>query len=235
MRSLEALIAVLQAEIGELKAAQRPPSGSPSSGGRPKSSNSRNPSHPASPSSNAANPSTDSGGASASPILETTSTRQIVTVDLDPSKQSEAKVGARVTVEMPAGDTVGGRVSAVSSVAQSSGNSDTGNGSGNSGTGNNSGGTGSTIPVTISLSRRHAHGGLNQAAVSVNFAQARANDVLSVPVTALLATAGGAYAVQAAAAPHQLIPVTTGLFAAGYVQISGKGIHPGLRVTDSQG
>ena len=235
MKSLEALIALLQAEIGELKAAQRSPSGSPSNGGRPQSSNSGNPSHTASPSSNGANPSTDSGGGSASPILETTSTRQIVTVDLDPSKQSEAKVGARVTVGMAAGDTVGGRVSAVGSVVQSSGNSDTGNGSDNSGAGNNSGGSGSTIPVTISLSRRHAHGGLDQAAVSVNFAQARANHVLSVPVTALLATAGGAYAVQAAAAPHQLIPVTTGLFAAGYVQISGKGIHPGLRVTDSQG
>jgi hypothetical protein len=235
MKSLEALIALLQAEIGELKAAQRSPSESPSNGGRPQSSNSGNPSHTASPSSNGANPSTDSGGGSASPILETTSTRQIVTVDLDPSKQSEAKVGARVTVEMPAGDTIGGRVSAVSSVVQSSGNSNTGNGSADSGAGNNSGGSGSTIPVTISLSRRHAHGRLDQAPVSVNFAQARANHVLSVPMTALLATAGGAYAVQAAAAPHQLIPVTTGLFAAGYVQISGNGIHPGLRVTDSQG
>ena len=59
--------------------------------------------------------------------------------------------------------------------------------------------------------------------------------MLSVPVTALLATGGGTYAVQEAVAPHKLIPVTTGLFAAGYVQISGPGIYPGLQVTDSQG
>ena len=59
--------------------------------------------------------------------------------------------------------------------------------------------------------------------------------MLSVPVTALLATSGTSYAVQEAAAPHKLIPVTTGLFAAGYVQISGSGIQPGLQVTDSQG
>ena len=59
--------------------------------------------------------------------------------------------------------------------------------------------------------------------------------MLIVPVTALLATGGGNYAVQAAAAPHKLIPVTTGLFSAGYVQISGPGIYPGLQVTDSQG
>ena len=69
----------------------------------------------------------------------------------------------------------------------------------------------------------------------MNFAQAEATGVLSVPVTALLATAGGGYAVQEAGAPHSLIPVTTGLFAAGYVEISGPGVHPGLAVTDSQG
>jgi hypothetical protein len=77
--------------------------------------------------------------------------------------------------------------------------------------------------------------GLDQAAVSVNFEQQKANNALSVPVTALLATAGGGYAVQEAAAPQRLIPVTPGLFAAGYVQISGSQIHDGLQVTNSQG
>ncbi len=71
--------------------------------------------------------------------------------------------------------------------------------------------------------------------MSVNFAQRRARHVLSVPVTALLAVSGGNYALQEAAAPHARIPVTVGLFAAGYVQISGPGIYPGLQVTDSQG
>jgi hypothetical protein len=59
--------------------------------------------------------------------------------------------------------------------------------------------------------------------------------VLSVPVTALLATPGGGYAVQEAAQPHRLLPVTPGLFAAGYVQVSGSDIYEGLQVTDSQG
>ena len=69
----------------------------------------------------------------------------------------------------------------------------------------------------------------------MNFVEQKETNVLSVPVTALLATGGGNYAVQEAAAPHRLIPVTTGLFAAGDVQISGPGIYPGLQVTDSQG
>ncbi len=98
-----------------------------------------------------------------------------------------------------------------------------------------SSGSSSTIPVTIALSGHHSGAGFDQAAVSVNFAEQRANNVLSVPVTALLAIAGGNYAVAQAAAPHKLIPVTTGLFAAGYVEISGAGIYPGLQVTDSQG
>jgi hypothetical protein len=142
---------------------------------------------------------------------------------------------------MPSGKTVGGKITAVSSIAQSSstGNGDdsggSGGGGGGGGNGGGSGGSSSTIPVTVTLQGHHSGAGLDQAAVSVNFAQQRANQVLSVPVTALLATSGGNYAVQESAPPHKLIPVTTGLFAAGYVQISGSGIYPGLQVTDSQG
>jgi hypothetical protein len=166
-------------------------------------------------------------GASATELLQTTSDRLVVTVDLAATSQSEAKVGEDVTVEMPDGSTVNGRITGVSSVAQSSSSSAADQGNGSSST--------ETIPVTIRLTQRVRGAGLDQAAVSVNFSQARANHVLSVPVTALLATGGDSYAVQEAAAPHELIRVTTGLFAAGYVQISGSGIHPGLQVTDSQG
>jgi hypothetical protein len=175
-----------------------------------------------------------SGAASTTPILQTTSSDVVVTVDLDPSKQSEAKLGDPVLVEMPTGSTVNGTITAVSSVAQSSSGSGGGSGS-STGGGSGSGSPSSTIPVTITLSGHQSGAGLDQAAVSVNFAEVKANNVLSVPVTALVATAGGGYAVQEAAAPHKLIPVTTGLFAAGYVQISGPGIYPGLQVTDSQG
>jgi Putative peptidoglycan binding domain len=180
------------------------------------------------------------GGGGGTAVLETNSTQLVVTVDLDATKQSEAKVGEPVSVEMPAGNTVDGKITAVSSVAQNSSNSGNGNsGNGNNGNGNGngngSGSSGATIPVTIALKGKTSGAGLDQAAVSVNFAQAQAKGVLSVPVTALLAVSGGNYAVQEATVPHSLIPVTTGLFAAGFVQISGSGIYPGLAVTDSQG
>jgi hypothetical protein len=73
------------------------------------------------------------------------------------------------------------------------------------------------------------------AAVSVSFVSRRARRVLSVPVTALVATSGAHYALQKAAPPHSLIRVTPGLFAAGDVEVAGRGVHPGLAVTDSQG
>jgi hypothetical protein len=187
--------------------------------------------------------SSGSGGAggNAQPILQTTSTQLVVTVDLDATMQSEAVVHEPVTVELPDGSTVGGKIMQVSPVAQSSSSSSSGSSSSSSGTGGSGGGGGgsnapsATVPVTITLTGHRHVTGLDQAAVSVNFEQQKATNVLSVPVSALLATAGGGYAIQEAAPPQRLIPVTPGLFAAGFVQISGAGVIPGLRVTDSQG
>ncbi|MGO9883338.1 MAG: hypothetical protein ACLPV4_10020, partial [Solirubrobacteraceae bacterium] len=183
--------------------------------------------------------SSNGGGGTPVAILQTTSTKLVVTVDLSASSQSEAKVGEHVTVQLPDNSVVDGRITAVSPVAQNS-NSDNGNGGGSGGSGGgngngNGGSSSSTVPVTIAISGHHLGPGLDQAAVSVNFVQQRANNVLSVPVTALVATSGSTYAVQEASPPYKLIPVTTGLFAAGDVQISGPGIYPGLQVTDSQG
>jgi hypothetical protein len=232
---LRAQSAELQAQSAQLRAAQAAARG----GTTPSGSDGGSPSGGG---SNDNNGNTGDGGSgNGAAVLETSSTQLVVTVDLDATKQSEAKVREPVTVEMPGGNTVNGKVTAVSPVAQSASNSDNGNsgggngGGGGSGNGNGNGSSGATIPVTIALSGKTSGAGLDQAAVSVNFAQAEAKGVLSVPVTALLAVAGGNYAVQEAASPHRLIPLTTGLFAAGYVQISGKGIYPGLAVTDSQG
>jgi hypothetical protein len=185
--------------------------------------------------------SSSAAAASAAEILQTTSTKVVVTVDLDATKQTEAVVGEPVTVQLPDGSTVPGRITQVSPVAQnsssSSSSSSASSGAGGAGASGASGSSApsATIPVTIAITGHHHVAGLDQAAVSVNFEQQVEKNVLSVPVTALLATAGGGYAVQEASAPHRLIPVTPGLFAAGYVQISGPGIYSGLEVTDSQG
>ena len=252
---LAALTLILKAELAELKQQRASSSGgggSGSAGGSSRAGGSGGGASfgggggggaaagPARPARSASGSGSGSGGAAtAQPILQTTSTQEVVTVQLDATKQSEAVVGEPVTVQLPDSSTVNGKITQVSPVAQSS-SSSSGSGSGSSsasgsGSGSNGSAPSATIPVTITLSGGSHARGLDQAAVSVNFAQQKASNVLSVPVTALIATQGGGYAVQQAATPHALIPVTPGLFAAGYVQISGSGVYPGLEVTDSQG
>src|SRR6185437_11572525 len=127
--------------------------------------------------------------------------------------------GDQVLVTMPDGTTtVPGTVTAVGTVA--------GPGSGN----------GATVPVTITLSGA-LPAGLDQAPVQVAITAQRADNVLAVPVTALLATPGGGYAVEAAGPHGRLIPVTTGLFddASGMVAVTGAGLTPGLSVEVAQG
>jgi cell division septation protein DedD len=249
-QTIAALIQLLRAENAQLQAELRAHhssggtsgsgGGHKSSGGHKGSSGSHSGGDSGSGSGSGDSGSGGTGGGTPVEILQTTSTRLVVTVDLSASSQSEAVVGEHVTVELPDGNTVNGRISAVSPVAQNS-NSGSGSGNGNGGGGGggsgngNGGSSSSTVPVTIAINGHHLGAGLDQAAVSVNFVEQRANHVLSVPVTALLATSGSSYAVQEASPPYKLIPVTTGLFAAGYVQISGAGIYSGLQVTDSQG
>ena len=175
-----------------------------------------------------------SGAASASPILSTTSSDLVVTVELDATKQSEAVIGEPVSVQLSDGSSTTGRVTAVSSVATSSASSASSSGAAAAGGGGSSTPS-ATVPVTVALTGHRHVQGLDQAAVSVNFQQQVERGVLSVPVTALLATAGGGYAVQTVGANPRTLPVTVGLFAGGYVQISGSDISEGLQVSNSQG
>ncbi len=230
-QTLQQLLRLVREQERELQAQARASHSPSSSSGNPSSHASG---HNATTSNPGSTPAT-SGGSNATAVLTTSSTKLVVAVDLSASSQSEATIGEHVTVKMPNGSNVRGRVTAVSPVAQSSSSSSgSGDGAG-AGAGASSSSGSATVPVTIVLDRPAKGGGLDQASVSVSFVQSRARHVLSVPVTALLATSGSSFAVQEADAPHRLIGVQTGLFAAGYVEISGRGVYPGLPVTDSQG
>jgi peptidoglycan hydrolase-like protein with peptidoglycan-binding domain len=152
------------------------------------------------------------GRAGPGPALTTTSTHRVVTVDLDAADQRSARVGARAPVELPDGTTVRGRVASVGRVATAASQQD--------------GGGDPTITVTIRLTSRRGLGRLDAAPVSVELARSRRHHVLAVPVTALIATKNGGYAVDTGS---RLIPVTPGLFAGGYVEVSG--VRAGTKVT----
>jgi multidrug efflux pump subunit AcrA (membrane-fusion protein) len=88
--------------------------------------------------------------------------------------------------------------------------------------------------VLVSLGNPKATGRLNQAPVTVTITTGSVSDALVVPVTALLAQAGGGYAVEVigAGGRHRLVAVTPGVFddAAGLVQVTGPGLAAGQHV-----
>ena len=85
--------------------------------------------------------------------------------------------------------------------------------------------------VTITLDSTPPGAALDQAPVNVNITSQRANNVLAVPVNALLALAGGGFGVEVVTgSASRLVGVTTGLYSNTLVQVSGPGITAGTRV-----
>lgn len=155
------------------------------------------------------------GNPAAGQILTGTSTRRIVAIGLSVAQQTEVKVGDKVTITLPDGQSTPGVVSSVGTVATGSGSS-------------------ATIPVTVIPTDPAVIGSLDQAPVQVQVTAASVRGALVVPVDALLAQASGGYAVEEltpAGRPY-LIPVSLGLFdgADGVVQVTGSGLAAGQRV-----
>jgi hypothetical protein len=177
------------------------------------------------------------GGAATagSVVLTASSTTPVVTIALDASLQSEVKVGDSVSVTLPDGSTTAGTVTQVSRVASSSSSSSTsGNSQGSAGGSSDSSqsGSGATVTVLVSLTHPSAAGDLNQAPVTVTITTGSVSGALTVPVDALLAQPGGAYAVEVTGpGGHHLVAVTPGMFddAAGLVQVGGD-LTPGQHV-----
>jgi hypothetical protein len=174
-------------------------------------------------------------------VLAATSDRPVVTAQLPVSQEYLVRRGDRVTVTLPDGTTTTpGVVTSVSAVAASAGGGGAASGSsaepssgppGSGSSGGGGSGSSDTVPVTVRLAHPRLAGHLDQAPVTVNIVSARARNVLAVPVNALVALAGGGYAVQVVQghAAH-LTAVRTGLFGSTLVQVSGSGLQPGVRV-----
>jgi hypothetical protein len=179
-------------------------------------------------------------------VLTATSPTPVVLAQVPVGQEYLVRAGDEVTVTLPDGvTTTPGVVTSVSSVASggdgSSGSATEGPGSqGNQG---NQGGQGgqagpasagggqATVQMTVRLVRPAAAGHLDQAPVTVSIVSAQARDVLAVPVSALVALAGGGYAVEVVrGSGGHLVAVQTGLFSQTLVQVSGPGLIAGQRV-----
>jgi hypothetical protein len=158
------------------------------------------------------------GGAGAGePLLTGSSTRRVVSLQLDAAEQTDVAVGDRVTITLPDNANTPGVVTSVGSVAS------TGRGGGSP-----------TVSVTVRPIDAGAIGSIDQAPVNVAITTRSINSALVVPVDALLATPAGGYAVEAVptSGRHHLVAVALGLFddATGMVQVSGPGVAAGQRV-----
>jgi membrane fusion protein, multidrug efflux system len=168
-----------------------------------------------------------SGEAAAAPmaVLGTTSTRQLVQLKLKASQQELAQVGEPAPVTLPNGSVVHGHLTNVGTVAESGESEKSKSGGGEGGSEE------PTISVTLALDHPVAH--LDKAPVSVELVKSVRRGVLAVSAAALVATAGGGYAVEALKDGRRVeLAVTPGMFTDGYVQIEGRGVYAGLKITE---
>lgn len=147
------------------------------------------------------------------PVTKLTERTPRIVASTDAGVASALRRGAAVTVTLPDGSEARGRITAVGTVAKPAAQGDDG---------------GPTVSVYIRL-RSKKRGRLDGAPVSVTLSTGSTRDALAVPVTALVATGTGKYAVQLSGS-RRLVGVTLGAFADGWVQIDGASLHAGDRV-----
>jgi hypothetical protein len=138
----------------------------------------------------------------------------VVTVDLPASDQAVLEEGDRVVIVLPDNTEVGGTVSYKAETATLSSQG------------------GATFDVVVVLDDLAAAEGLDQAPVDVDVVTDRADGVMAVPVTALVALSEGGYAVEVEQADGstRLVAVDPGMYADGLVEVASDGLQAGDRV-----
>ncbi|GGS75931.1 efflux RND transporter periplasmic adaptor subunit [Nonomuraea spiralis] len=150
-------------------------------------------------------------------VLTYTGTKKVVTAKLAAEDQRMAKKGTKVSVTMPDGKNVTGRITEVATIIEP-------------GEGQNADPE-TRLEVLVSLGTAKAAKGLDKAAVKVTFTADRRKGVLTVPVSALVALQEGGYGVEVVEdGGSRYLAVKTGLFAGGRVEVSGDGLTEGMTV-----
>jgi peptidoglycan hydrolase-like protein with peptidoglycan-binding domain len=162
------------------------------------------------------------GGKAGGALLSYTAVGRTVTVALPVADQRLARRGAKVSVELPSGQTAKGTVTEVGTVAELPEGSDNGQ---------EPSATDATIDVVVTLDDPKAGAGLDEAPVTVQLVSEQRKGVLTVPVAALLALKEGGYGVEVIAGGNsKVVAVKLGMFADGRVELSGQGITAGTKV-----
>jgi peptidoglycan hydrolase-like protein with peptidoglycan-binding domain len=142
------------------------------------------------------------------PVLTYTGLDRIVAVPLRVADLALAAEGREVTVTLPDGESVVGVISQIGAVVNNG-----------------------AVDVAVTIADQQELGSFSAAPVDVVFISQERPDVLAVPVSALLALAEGGYGVEIVEGDGTyIVPVSTGMFAGGQVEVSGEGLAEGVTV-----
>ncbi len=148
------------------------------------------------------------GGPSSGEVLQVTGVDRLVHVDLDAKHGAYAVEGSAVRVEV--GDTtVDGTITSVASTATVTPGAN---------------GQAGTATIALEVTPAEAIEALDESPATVHLATDTVEGALAVPVEAVVAVAGGGYAVEVvrSGSTTDLVAVELGRFADGFVQITGS-------------
>jgi peptidoglycan hydrolase-like protein with peptidoglycan-binding domain len=158
-------------------------------------------------------------------VLGYTGTARLVTVDLKVADRNLAVEARTATVTVLGAGTVEGRIAEIGTVAKGQPQATSAPGAPSPVASE------ATIRVTVTIADQAALGPLDAAPVDVALVSAEREDVLAVPVAALLALPQGGFGLEVVdGRTTRIVPVKTGLFASGRVEVTGEGIAQGVKV-----
>jgi peptidoglycan hydrolase-like protein with peptidoglycan-binding domain len=160
------------------------------------------------------------------PLYTISTSGRVVSATLDETDRDLAVVGAPVTIDAGSAGVAEGTISRVETITSTSGQG-------------NQPSTSYVATIEIDADSDGAEEVAAQAdgsPVSVELAGRTAEDVLSVPVTALLALAEGGYGLEVVDSDSstRIIAVTPGLFADGRVEVAAEGLAEGMTVVTAR-
>jgi hypothetical protein len=166
---------------------------------------------------------------------QVTTTTRVVTVPVNPNLPT-VTVGEAVAIVLPTSATTPGTVTAIGPAPPGTAGSSSSSSSSGGGGSNGSDQSQATTVLWVSPNQPGATGTTDGVPVQVSLTTQLAQHVLAVPISALLALAGGGYGVELIepSGAHRLVGVTTGVFSSSEVQVTSTDLDVGTKVVVAQ-
>jgi peptidoglycan hydrolase-like protein with peptidoglycan-binding domain len=170
------------------------------------------------------------GDDSGATVLSATGMARDVSMDVPADHVDWAVPGTEVQIALPDGGSVAGRVKDIGEASGSGSSNPASDSSGGVAGGDAAAGR-SMVTVSVELSDQSQLGALTSGPVRISHIIQEHRDVLVVPIPALVALAEGGYGLEVVSvSASRFVPVNTGLFADGQVEVSGPQVNEGMKV-----